>query len=115
MAKKKLTADRARQELTPEQYSSIAKSDNFRKLIRTKKTFIIPLTIFFLCFYFALPILTSYTNILNHSFYGSITWAWVFAFLQFIMTWAFCMIYYKKATKFDRISDQIVAEKERSL
>jgi uncharacterized membrane protein (DUF485 family) len=113
MVSKPLPADRKRQKLTPEQYSSIAKSDNFRKLMRTKKKFIIPFTIFFLCFYFALPILTSYTNILNNSFYGSITWAWVFAFLQFIMTWAFCMIYYKKATKFDKISDQIIAEKER--
>ncbi|KJB84933.1 hypothetical protein AZ66_27790 [Paenibacillus sp. E194] len=113
MAGKKLTAEHKRQELTPEQYSSIAKSDNFRKLIRTKKTFIIPFTIFFLCFYFALPILTSYTDILNYSFYGSITWAWVFAFLQFVMTWAFCMIYYKKASKFDKASDQIIAEKGR--
>ncbi|MDR0266950.1 DUF485 domain-containing protein [Paenibacillus sp.] len=112
MASKKLTADHTRQKLTPEQYSSIAKSDNFRKLIRIKKIFIIPFTIFFLCFYFALPLLTSYTTILNEPFYGSITWAWVFAFLQFIMTWAFCMIYYKKATKFDKISDQIVAGKE---
>ncbi|EPY09103.1 hypothetical protein PAALTS15_01717 [Paenibacillus alvei TS-15] len=111
MAGKKLTAEHTRQELTPEQYSSIAKSDNFRKLIRTKKAFIIPFTIFFLCFYFALPILTSYTDILNYSFYGSITWAWVFAFLQFVMTWAFCMIYYKKASKFDKASDQIIAEK----
>lgn len=113
MVSKPLTADRKRQKLTPAQYSSIAKSDPFRKLIRIKKTFIIPCTIFFLCFYFALPILTSYTSILNHSFYGSITWAWVFAFLQFIMTWALCMIYYKKAAKFDEISDQIIAEKER--
>ncbi|MGG4550704.1 DUF485 domain-containing protein [Paenibacillus humicus] len=113
MVSKPLTADRKRQKLTPAQYSSIAKSDPFRKLIRIKKTFIIPFTIFFLCFYFALPILTSYTSILNHSFYGSITWAWVFAFLQFIMTWALCMIYYKKAAKFDEISDQIIAEEGR--
>ncbi|AZK45399.1 DUF485 domain-containing protein [Paenibacillus lentus] len=113
MGSKPLTADQKRQKLTPAQYSSIAKSDQFRKLIRAKKAFIIPFTIFFLCFYFALPILTSYTNILNHSFYRSITWAWVFALLQFVMTWSLCMIYYKKAAKFDRISDEIIAEKVR--
>lgn len=39
------------------------------------------------------------------------TWAWVFAFLQFVMTWSFCMIYYKKAKQFDQLSDHILKEK----
>ncbi|GAB6991090.1 DUF485 domain-containing protein [Paenibacillus pini] len=100
---------------TPEEYSKIVKSAHFQQLLREKKRFIIPFTIFFFCFYFALPILTSYTTFLNKPFYGSITWAWVLAFLQFVMTWAFCMIYYKKASKFDKLSEQVLAEKEGKL
>ncbi|WP_462411374.1 DUF485 domain-containing protein [Neobacillus sp. Marseille-QA0830] len=92
-------------------YTSIAQSSSFWRLISEKKKFIIPYTIFFFCFYFALPILTSYSTVLNSKFIGDITWAWVFAFLQFIMTWGLCMLYSKKATKFDEITKQIKSER----
>ncbi|QCJ45285.1 DUF485 domain-containing protein [Bacillus sp. S3] len=91
-------------------YSSIVQSPSFQTLLSEKKKFIIPVTIFFFCFYFALPILTSYSTVLNHKFIGSITWAWVFAFLQFIMTWGLCMLYSKKAEKFDELANKVVQE-----
>jgi uncharacterized membrane protein (DUF485 family) len=89
-------------------YSAIVKSSEFQQLLDEKKKFIIPLTLFFLIFYFALPIMTSYSSVLNNSFYGHITWAWVFAFAQFIMTWTLCMIYSKRAARFDRLSDEVL-------
>ncbi|MGN1400582.1 MAG: DUF485 domain-containing protein [Bacillus sp. (in: firmicutes)] len=95
------------------EYTEIVQSVKFQRLLAEKKKFIIPFTIFFFCFYFALPIMTSYTTILNTPFIGSITWAWAFAFLQFIMTWSFCMIYSKKARKFDEISEEILGERGR--
>lgn len=90
-----------------ERYAAIVQSQEFKRLLAAKKAFIIPLTLFFFIFYFALPIMTAYSKVLNTPFYGSITWAWVFAFAQFIMTWALCMIYTKKAGKFDRMVDEI--------
>ncbi|WP_413308006.1 DUF485 domain-containing protein [Bacillus sp. 1P10SD] len=95
-------------------YSSIVQSSSFQTLLSEKKKFIIPITIFFFCFYFALPILTSYTTVLNHKFIGSITWAWVFAFLQFVMTWVLCMLYSKKAARFDELAAQVVEEGGKS-
>jgi uncharacterized membrane protein (DUF485 family) len=95
-------------------YSSIAQSSSFQKLLSEKKKFIIPITIFFFCFYFALPILTSYSTVLNHKFIGSITWAWLFAFLQFVMTWVLCMLYSKKAAKFDELANKVVQEGRNS-
>lgn len=89
-------------------YSSIVRSASFQTLLSEKKKFIIPVTIFFFCFYFALPILTSYSTILNNKFIGNITWAWVFAFLQFVMTWALCILYSKKAARFDELADEVV-------
>ena len=94
-------------------YAQIANSKAFKNLLTAKKKFIIPFTLFFFCFYFALPIMTSYTKILHQPFIGSITWAWVFAFLQFIMTWSFCMIYSKKAKKFDVLTEEILKERGR--
>jgi uncharacterized membrane protein (DUF485 family) len=91
-------------------YTSIVQSSSFQTLLSEKKKFIIPVTIFFFCFYFALPILTSYSTVLNHKFIGSITWAWVFAFLQFVMTWVLCMIYSKKAARFDELATKVIQE-----
>ncbi|MBS4213459.1 MULTISPECIES: DUF485 domain-containing protein [Neobacillus] len=99
---------------TESDYSSIVQSSSFQTLLSEKKKFIIPFTIFFFCFYFALPILTSYSTILNTKFIGNITWAWVFAFLQFIMTWGLCMLYSKKAARFDELSSQVIQERGNS-
>jgi uncharacterized membrane protein (DUF485 family) len=108
MEAKKITAN------TESDYSSIVQSSSFQELLSEKKKFIIPITIFFFCFYFALPILTSFSTILNNKFIGSITWAWVFAFLQFIMTWGLCMLYSKKAAKFDNLAEKVIKERGQS-
>src|SRR5690625_7111869 len=46
-------------------YEQVIESSKFKALMKEKKKFTIPLTIFFLVFYFMLPILTSYSTILN--------------------------------------------------
>lgn len=96
---------------TESDYSTIVQSSSFQALLSEKKKFIIPITLFFFSFYFALPILTSYTTVLNHKFVGDITWAWVFAFMQFVMTWALCMLYSKRAVKFDELAERVVQER----
>jgi uncharacterized membrane protein (DUF485 family) len=94
----------------PIDYRQVAQSEKFKELISSKKRFIIPMTVFFLLFYFTLPILTSYTKVLNNSAIGPISWAWVYAFAQFVMTWALCIIYSKKSKEFDRKIEEIKSE-----
>jgi uncharacterized membrane protein (DUF485 family) len=91
-------------------YSAIAKSSKFQALLRQKKRFILSLSIFFFAFYFLLPIMTSYSKVLNHSAIGPISWAWVFAFAQFIMTWALCILYSRRAAKFDQTVNEVKRE-----
>ncbi|WP_405099681.1 DUF485 domain-containing protein [Oceanobacillus sp. FSL H7-0719] len=91
-------------------FVKVEESKQFKKFMRDKKKFIIPMTIFFLIFYFLLPIFTSYTSFLNTSFFGDISWVWVFAFAQFIMTWVLCTIYVKKAGRFDEQAEEIVKD-----
>ncbi|MCQ6280297.1 DUF485 domain-containing protein [Bacillus sp. EB600] len=95
------------QETAPIDYSKIVQSSTFQQLLCEKRNFIIPWSIFFLVFYFALPILTAYSSVLNKIAFGSISWAWVFGSAQFIMTWALCIIYTKRAAKFDQTVDTI--------
>ncbi|AIE61087.1 DUF485 domain-containing protein [Bacillus methanolicus] len=91
-------------------YSEMAQSTSFKHLLRKKRNFILPFSLFFLAFYFTLPILTAYSDILNTPALGPISWAWVFAFAQFIMTWTLCIIYTKKSTEFDKIVEEIIEE-----
>lgn len=99
---------------TPDiRYSEIVTSSKFQQLLRSKKAFILPYSIFFFAFYFTLPIMTSYFKVLNTPAIGAITWAWVFAFAQFIMTWGLCIIYTKRAAKFDEMVEEIKQELKR--
>lgn len=56
--------------------------------------------------------MTAYSKVLNTPALGAITWAWVFAFAQFVMTWTLVTIYARKATQFDdnvnRILDKVL-------
>ncbi|MCI2254063.1 DUF485 domain-containing protein [Domibacillus sp. 8LH] len=89
-------------------YEKIAASPEFKSLIRKKNKFLLPVTIFFLLFYFSLPLLTSFSTVLNKPAVGDISWVWVLALAQFIMTWTLCMVYVKKANGFDADAESIV-------
>ncbi|CAK6479781.1 DUF485 domain-containing protein [Peribacillus simplex] len=91
-------------------YTKIVQSQSFQELLRKKRNFIVPLSIFFMVFYFTLPILTSYSKVLNSYAFGAISWAWIFAFAQFIMTWTLCILYSRKAATFDKLVEKIVKE-----
>ncbi|MEC3608059.1 DUF485 domain-containing protein [Bacillus glycinifermentans] len=91
-------------------YSRAAASPAFQELLKKKRAFIVPMTVFFLIFYFLLPILTSYFTFLNESAVGPITWAWIFAIAQFAMTWTLCILYTRKADQFDRMADECKRE-----
>jgi len=94
-------------------YEKIVSSPEYKEMLRRKKRFILPMTIFFLAFYFMLPIMTSYSTVLNTPVFGDITWAWVFATAQFIVTWVLCVMYVKKSNSFDKDSDEIIKMIER--
>lgn len=96
---------------TKPDYSDIVQSDKFKALMVSKKRFLRPRIVFFLVFYFSLPVLTSYTKVLNHNAFGFINWAWIFAFAQFIMTWALSIIYSRQSVKFDQMVEEIKKEK----
>ncbi|RNB89236.1 DUF485 domain-containing protein [Brevibacillus nitrificans] len=91
-------------------YAAVIQSESFQELLKRKKAFILPSSIFFFVFYFSLPILTSYFTVLNTKAFGAISWAWVFAFAQFIMTWGLCILYTKRAKEFDDLVEKIKQE-----
>ncbi|MFP3884091.1 DUF485 domain-containing protein [Priestia filamentosa] len=110
MEGKKVNLEREEQELD---YTELVQSPTFQRLMREKRRFILPFSLFFLAFYFTLPVLTAYFTFLNETAFWSLTWAWVFAFAQFVMTWALCMIYTKRAQKFDVLVEDLKKEAGR--
>lgn len=89
-------------------YERIIETPEFTRLVRKKNRFITPYTAAFFVIYLMLPILTSYTNILETRAVGWMTWTWVYAFGLFAMVWVFTQIYVKKARDFDKDVDQII-------
>ncbi|GIM44788.1 membrane protein [Collibacillus ludicampi] len=92
------------------EWERIVHSSAFQELIRKKRAFIIPAMIFFMVFYFVLPILTAFTTVLNKKAIGAINWAYLYAFAQFIMTWGLSHLYMKKANQFDELSERVKRE-----
>ena len=93
-----------------EEWVRIERTSAFKQLVKSKKAFIVPATIFFMVFYFGLPILAAFTTVLNFTVVGSITGAYAYAFAQFAMTWILMHVYVSQANKWDRTIEQVLRE-----
>lgn len=84
---------------------------SFETLMNKKKRFLTLLTLFFLSYYLSLPILTSYfPQVMTYPIYQNITFAWVFAFTQFLLTAIICFIYYWKSKSYDQLVQHSIRE-----
>ena len=102
--------DILQEEMKAVDYVQVYESPQFKEFLKRKRKFIIPMTVFFLIFYFTLPILTSYSTILNTPAIGDISWTWIFAIAQFVMVWTLSSIYVRKANTFDVEAEQIIRD-----
>ncbi|WP_414044328.1 DUF485 domain-containing protein [Macrococcus sp. EM39E] len=99
--------------MNQQDYNKIAESQAFNDLVKSRNSFIFPLSVFFIIATLLFPILTGYTTILNNIAFWNISWAWVYAFLLFIMVWTLVTMYMSKAKSFDEASDRIISEYKR--
>src|SRR5664279_3799847 len=90
------------------QWDKIANSQQFKDLMATKKMFIIPAFIFFVVYYFALPILVGYALNFMATKVGVVNIAYLFALSQFFVAWIIAGLYVKAAGDFDRLSKDII-------
>ena len=95
-------------ESTPD-WPAIERTAEFQSLVRAKRTFIIPATVFFIAYYFALPALVGYwPDLMTTRVAGRINVAYLFALSQFGMAWALMALYVRRARHFDRMADELV-------
>lgn len=98
-----------------EKWARVARTGGFQELMRKKKAFLIPATIFFMVFYFTLPVLTAFTTVLNYRVGDLISLAYIYAFAQFAMTWILGHLYLNQANKWDDLVDRARSESAGDL
>ncbi|HEY1655462.1 MAG TPA: DUF485 domain-containing protein [Candidatus Tumulicola sp.] len=89
-------------QITPEQWDALAAEPEFRTLVATRRRFVVPATIFFVVYYFALPVSVGFApQVMGRPAIGPLTWAYCFALSQFVMTWVLLALYLARARGFD--------------
>ena len=77
------------------------------ELMRKKRAFLVPATIFFLTYYFALPVLCGYApELMATKVVGAVNVAYLFALSNFVRAWALAGLYVRKARTFDALAQQ---------
>ena len=91
------------------QWDKIAATQQFKDLMATKKIFIVPAFVFFVVYYFALPVLVGYApHFMATKVIGNVNIAYLFALSQFAVAWIIAGLYVKAANDFDRLSEDII-------
>ena len=95
------------------EWDQIAQSQPFKDLMATKKIFIVPAFVFFVVYYFALPVLVGYApQFMSTKVFGVVNLAYLFALSQFFVAWLIAGLYVRAAANFDRLAKDIVGKAE---
>jgi uncharacterized membrane protein (DUF485 family) len=87
----------------------IERTEEFRALVRAKRAFIVPATLFFIAYYFALPALVGYwPDLMSTRVAGRINVAYLFALSEFVMAWALMAAYVRRAQRYDRMVEHLL-------
>jgi uncharacterized membrane protein (DUF485 family) len=90
-------------------WEGLEETREFRELIASRRRFVVPATIFFIAYYFALPILNGVApGLMRTRVIGSVNIAYLFALSEFFMAWILAWLYIRRAnTVFDRLADAV--------
>lgn len=95
-------------------WDRVAESREFKDLMATKKMFIVPAFIFFVVYYFALPVLVGYApQFMATKVIGEVNLAYLFALSQFFVAWVIAGLYVKAANNFDRLAKDILDKSDK--
>jgi uncharacterized membrane protein (DUF485 family) len=86
-----------------------ANSPEFKELERSRRSFVLPATIFFVCWYFGFIILAGYApDFMGESIYEGFTVGYLIALSQFIMVWVLAGLYLRRANRtFDPLAKRV--------
>src|SRR3954453_17697565 len=92
-------------------WDGIERSEEFRELVRKRRSFVVPATIFFLAYYMGFILLAGYApDFMGDSVYQGLTVGYCLALTQFVMVFVLGIWYLRKSeSTFDPLADAVVA------
>lgn len=91
-------------------WDEIERSPEFQELVRRRKAFVLPATIFFLSWYMGFILLTAYAEgFMSERVYEGLTVGYCLALTQFVMVVVLGLLYLRKASKvFDPLAEKAI-------
>jgi uncharacterized membrane protein (DUF485 family) len=101
--------ERSKDAVQPSEWERVAATEEFKTLIAAKRRFIAPAVVFFVAYYFALPVLVGYApGLMSRRVIGALNVAYLFALSQFFMAWVLAALYMRAAGRFDQMAAKII-------
>src|ERR1700716_2362116 len=90
-------------------WEGLEETPEFKELVRARWRFVAPATVFFLAYYFALPLSNGLApGFMRTEVIGHINLAYFFALSQFVMAWVLAFFYIRQATRvFDPLAEKV--------
>jgi uncharacterized membrane protein (DUF485 family) len=89
-------------------WQAVAEREEFKDLMAAKARFIVPATVVFVVYYFALPVLVGFApRLMSRPVLGPVNIAYVFALSQFFVAWLIAWLYVRAAERFDAMGQQV--------
>jgi uncharacterized membrane protein (DUF485 family) len=91
-------------------WERIERSPEFQELVRKRRSFVVPATIFFLAYYMGFILLCGYAkDFMAESVYEGLTVGYCLALTQFVMVFVLGMMYLRKSDRdYDPLAHRIV-------
>ena len=104
----------AAEDSDPVDWSRVTRMPEFRSMMKAKLRFIIPAVVFFVVYYFSLPLLVGYApGLMSKRILGVVNIAYLFALSQFFMAWIIAALYLRAASRFDRMEHRVIEKAVR--
>jgi uncharacterized membrane protein (DUF485 family) len=96
-------------------WERIERSPEFQELVRKRRSFVVPATIFFLAYYMGFILLAGYAeDFMASSVYEGLTVGYCLALTQFVMVFALGITYLRRADRdYDPLAQKVVDMAER--
>jgi uncharacterized membrane protein (DUF485 family) len=95
-------------------WDSLAANPGFKRLLASKARFIVSATVFFIVYYFTLPVLVGwFPKFMEQRIVGDVNVAYLFALSQFFMAWILAFLYVAAAAGWDRQAAALIAKSKK--
>jgi uncharacterized membrane protein (DUF485 family) len=95
----------------PPDWNAIERDADFKALVRRKLKLVVPATVFFVVYYFALPVGVGwFPDFMKQKIRGDLNIAYLFALSQFFMAWILALVYVLAAAGWDRSERSLLAK-----